>query len=107
MPKVVFKDSDGNMLGEVDVEEGTSIMQAALDNGIEGFLAECGGACSCATCHCYVDDRWLNAVGEPGEMEEELLGCVLEPSEKSRLACQVFLDADIDGVEIIMPTAQY
>ena len=61
MPLVNFFDHDGNQY-EVNVEAGTTIMQAAIDNGIDGIAAECGGACSCATCHCYVDDAWLTKI---------------------------------------------
>ena len=72
MPLVNFFDHDGNQY-EVNVEAGTTIMQAAIDNGIDGIAAECGGACSCATCHCYIDENWTEKTGEPSDIEKQML----------------------------------
>lgn len=106
MPQVIFIDNNGEFLQEVSASVGTSIMQVAVDNGIDGILAECGGTCSCATCHCYIGERWMAAAGQPGEMETELLTCVIAPAANSRLACQVFLTDELDGVEIRVPVDQ-
>ena len=107
MPKVIFKDHEGNDIQEVQVESGSSVMQATIDNGIEGIDAECGGACSCATCHCYIDDTWLERVSPAQGMELDLLQVVDEPRDGSRLACQVKVTDELDGVIVSIPESQY
>lgn len=106
MALVTFIDPTGTA-HEVSVENGTSLMQAALDNGIDGIVAECGGACSCATCHCYVDSSWLAKVNEPSSIEKDMLECVIDPQENSRLSCQVFVSDELDGLVVTIPEAQY
>ena len=106
MPLIIFKSHDGETK-EVHAETGTSIMQAAVDNGIDGILGECGGCCSCATCHCYVDPAWVAKVSPADSTEADMLDCVLEPKETSRLSCQVILTDEMDGIIIGMPKSQY
>ena len=106
MPLVKFVTHDGNTK-EVDVEVGTNLMQAAVDNGIDGIVAECGGACSCATCHCYIDENWVAKTGEPNETEKEMLECVLDPQANSRLSCQVESTDAMDGLVVNIPESQY
>jgi 2Fe-2S ferredoxin len=106
MPVVNFVSHDGSTV-QADVASGTSIMQAALDSGIDGIIAECGGACSCATCHCYVDKNWLGKTGEAEEIEKEMLECVLEPQDNSRLSCQISVTDEMDGIVINIPESQY
>ena len=71
MPIVTFIQADGNSQ-EVNAEIGNSLMQAAVDNMVEGILAECGGSCSCATCHCYIEKSWVDKVVPASEMEKDL-----------------------------------
>ena len=106
MPKIKFVDLDGGGVQEVMAAVGTSIMQAAVESGVDGILGDCGGTCSCATCHCYIRDEWSLLVGPPGEMEAELLTCVHEPSDQSRLACQIIVVDSMDGLEVIIPAMQ-
>jgi len=106
MALVTFIDPAGTA-HEVSVENGTSLMQAALDNGIDGIVAECGGACSCATCHCYIDSSWLAKVNEPSSIEKDMLECVIDPQDNSRLICQVFVSDEMDGLVVTIPQAQY
>ncbi len=106
MPTVTFVDADGTR-HEIEAKSGVSVMQAAIDNGIEGIVAECGGACSCATCHCYVDEEWQGRTGEPDQMEKTMLECVLDPRPNSRLSCQITLNDDLDGLVISLPEAQF
>lgn len=106
MPQVTFVSHDGTVT-EVQAEPGVSVMQAALDNGVDGIIAECGGACSCATCHCYVDEAWMAKVGEPSEIEKDMLECVLEPKENSRLSCQITVSDELDGIVVNVPESQY
>lgn len=106
MPTVTFINHDGTRQ-DVDVSADTTVMQAAVDNMIEGITGECGGACSCATCHCYIDDSWLDQVAPAGDAEKDLLVCVLEPDHRSRLACQVVITDALDGLVVTLPASQY
>ncbi len=106
MTQVTFIDPAGTE-HKVEVEKGTSLMQAAMDNGIDGIVAECGGACSCATCHCYIDEEWVARVGEPSAIEKDMLDCVIDPQPNSRLSCQVILDDSLDGLVVRLPKSQF
>ena len=106
MPKIHYIQYDGGEF-EVEAAVGTTVMQAAVDNGVDGILAECGGCCSCATCHCYVDEAWLEQLPEPDVMEKGLLGCALEPRDNSRLSCQIEVTEALDGLVVRLPRAQY
>ena len=106
MPLVNFFDHDGNQY-EVNVEAGTTIMQAAIDNGIDGIAAECGGACSCATCHCYIDENWTEKTGEPSDIEKQMPECALDPQDNSRLGCQVEITDEMDGIVVRLPESQF
>ena len=108
MPKVTYVDHAGHET-QVEVPVGENIMRGALYNGIEGIAGECGGALSCATCHCYIDDAWTAKVGGPSsDAEEELLGsAATEVKPTSRLSCQVEMTADLDGLVIHMPETQF
>ena len=82
-------------------------MQGAMDNMIEGILAECGGACSCATCHCYMGEAWAAKTGEASDMEKDMLDAVLDQRKTSRLSCQVAVTAEMDGLVVHLPESQY
>jgi len=105
MPKVTYVSPDGNQQ-EVIVPLGNSVMEGAIDNMIDGIVAECGGACTCATCHVYVDQEWLGKVGEPGEFERDLLEMVIDPEQNSRLSCQIKMNPELDGLVVHLPKAQ-
>lgn len=106
MPKVVFISADGTQT-VVDAPVGDSVMMAATQNGVDGIIAECGGNCSCATCHVWVRDEFLPLVGEPGDMEEDLLDLgVSERRAGSRLSCQITLGEDLDGLAVEIPPVQ-
>lgn len=106
MPIINFVTHDGNQF-EADVEVGKTVMEGAVDNMIDGILAECGGACSCATCHCYVEKKWLEFTGSPGDMESEMLEIVPEPKDNSRLSCQMVVTEEMDGMTVHLPESQY
>lgn len=106
MPVIVFLADDGTHT-EVHAEAGSSVMSAAIDNGVAGIEAECGGACSCATCHCYIDEPWQSLVVAPGELEKDMLDCVVEPQRNSRLSCQVIMTDELDGLVVQLPASQY
>lgn len=106
MPAVTFIDFNGKKT-KVKVSEGTSVMQAAMDNMVEGIVAECGGACACATCHCYVDEKWQDKLSAPEETEQDLLSVANEPQDNSRLSCQITMTKELDGLVVRLPEEQY
>jgi len=105
MPKVTFIQPDGSA-SEVNALSGDSVMETAIDNDIDGIIAECGGACSCATCHVYVEPDWLDRLPDPDPLEDGMLDCVLERQPNSRLSCQIRLTDDLDGLTVRVPDAQ-
>lgn len=106
MPLITFVNADGSSK-EVEAKVGDSVMQAAVDNGVDAIVAECGGACSCATCHCYIDAAWKDKFPAADDMEEAMLECVLEPQDSSRLSCQLTVREEHDGLIVNLPEDQY
>ena len=106
MAKITFIQPDGKQQ-VVQAEVGWTVMEAAKKELIGGIEAECGGACACATCHVYVDDAWREKVGKPAEMEEDMLDFAFEVKESSRLACQIKVTADLDGLVLRVPDKQF
>jgi len=103
---VVFRAPDGRV-HHVEARESESLMQAAVRNGIEGIVAECGGECACATCHVYVDERFVGSLPPPSPAEADLLDFVAaERKTGSRLSCQIKLVAELDGIEVTLPERQ-
>ncbi len=82
-------------------------METAVDNGVVGVVADCGGACSCATCHVYIDPNWYVQLPEPGEFEQELLEFAIDLQDNSRLSCQVEITEEMDGMVVHTPESQY
>ena len=105
MPTVVFIHPDGSREAH-ELEAGYSIMDAALDNGVRGIEAQCGGGCTCSTCHCYVESPWDQRVDPPVLEELELLEYVHEREPTSQLSCQIFVSPELDGVTVRPPTRQ-
>ncbi len=99
MPKVIFETLDGER-HQIEATANTSLMEIALAEGLEGIEGECGGACSCATCHIEVAANWWAAVGQPEDMELDMLDFCEELTERSRLGCQVQLTDALDGLEV-------
>ena len=106
MPQVTFIAHDGTR-HDVAVAEGLSLMRAAVDNGVPGIDADCGGMCACATCHVFVDPAWAPRLDPPGAQEEEMLNFTAERREHSRLACQIPVTAALDGLTVTMPEGQH
>ena len=90
----------------VDAEVGTTVMENAIRNDIPGIVAECGGACACATCHVYVDPAWKALTGEPSPMEEDMLDFGYDVQPSSRLSCQIKVTAELDGLVVRTPARQ-
>jgi 2Fe-2S ferredoxin len=106
MAKIVFVHPDGRRT-ELDGRIGSSIMQTAVDGGIDEILGECGGNMMCATCHVHVDDTWIDRVGRAGDGEDDMLDETAAPrSPTSRLSCQLKIAAELDGIVVRLPDAQ-
>ena len=105
VPKIVFIEPGGGRR-EIDAPVGHHLMEAARQNGVQGIVALCGGACACATCHVYVDPAWLAKLEPREEMEEGMLESAWEPRENSRLSCQIHVAADLEGMQVIVPQQQ-
>lgn len=105
MPKITFIDASGAER-PVEAKTGSTIMEAAIRHSIPGIEAECGGACSCATCHVYIDEAWMGIVGKPAAMEEDMLDFAFEAKPNSRLSCQIKVSDAIDGIIVRTPAKQ-
>jgi len=105
MVKVIFETQDGQSI-ELEAESGVSLMETAIKHDVPGIVAECGGACSCATCHVYVSEADFARVGEPHEMEVDMLDFALDVRATSRLSCQIELDETLEGLRVMVPREQ-
>ena len=89
----------------MEVASGLTVMEGARDNGIPGIDADCGGACACGTCHCFLESDW-QAAGEADAMEEAMLGMRPDRADNSRLSCQIEVTDDLDGMVVKLPEFQ-
>lgn len=105
MVTITYIEASGNKR-TVQGEVGATVMETAIKNGVQGIEAECGGACSCATCHVYVDEAWKEKTGEPSPMEEDMLDFAFEVKPTSRLSCQIKVREDLEGLVITVPPRQ-
>jgi 2Fe-2S ferredoxin len=106
VPKVIYIDPEG-LQHVVDAAIGDSVMTAAVQNGVPGIIGECGGNCSCGTCHVWVRDEFLPLVGSPGDMEEDLLDMgTSDRRAGSRLSCQMRMTEALDGLTVEVPPEQ-
>lgn len=106
MPRITFITPDGER-HEVDVENGYSVMEAAINNNIDGIVAECGGACACATCHSYIDEAWIAKMPEMDDMEDSMLDAAYERRDNSRLTCQLEMNDGWDGLVVHVAENEY
>lgn len=106
MAKITFIQPDGTSQ-TVDATPGNTVMEAAKMNSIPGIEAECGGACACATCHVYVDPAWAAKTGTPQSMEEDMLDFAFDVRKESRLACQMKVTPELDGLVVRVPGKQF
>lgn len=105
MIRVKFFHADGNMT-ELDLDEGISLMEGAVRNGIDGIDADCGGQLSCATCHVHVGKSWLGRLTRVSDDEKDLLEFAADVDGYSRLSCQITLAPELDGLEVHVPRSQ-
>lgn len=105
MPTIFFRQHDGKE-ESVEAPVGWSLMEAAVKNGVSGILADCGGACSCATCHVYIDPVWVEKLSPMADDEEAMLDFAIDRQPNSRLACQIKVSEALEGLFVSMPKSQ-
>ena len=105
MPKITYIDSTGNSK-IIDVENGLSVMEGAIQNNVAGIDADCGGGMACATCHVYVKEEWFNKLPKAEDGEQDMIDMAFEPKKNSRLSCQIIVGDELDGLEVITPEKQ-
>lgn len=104
MPRIVYLEADGTRK-ELEVEVGYTVMEGATMNGVEGIEAECGGACSCATCHVYVAEAWWDKLPGMESLEDAMLESAVDRKKRSRLACQIQVTEELDGLTVTVAPA--
>ena len=105
MTKVTYQDLKGNSK-TIEIENGLSVMEGAIQNEIPGIDADCGGAMACATCHVYVKDEWFNKIPKGEEAEVDMIDMAYEPKKNSRLSCQIIVNDELDGLVVTTPENQ-
>ncbi len=105
MVKLTFVQADGTQI-ETEASSGMSVMQAAVNAGVDDIAAECGGACACGTCHCVLTQDWFDRVAAPETDEVDMLEFVIDPQPTSRLSCQVVVTENMHGIVITVPATQ-
>lgn len=105
MPKITYIDIDGSTR-TVEAEVGATVMETAIQNDIPGILATCGGSCSCATCHVYVDEEWFDKLGPLSLEELDMLDTAHDLQPTSRLSCQIPVTEALDGLVVRTPPRQ-
>ena len=106
MPRVTFIEFNGTE-HTVDATNGESLMLAAVNNGVPGIDADCGGGCACATCHVFVESDWIEKTGSPDPMESSMLQLAEGVADNSRLSCQITVDDSLEGLTVRMPESQH
>ena len=105
MPKITYIESSGNKK-TIDVKNGLSIMEGAIQNNIPEIDADCGGGMACATCHVYVKEEWFNKLPKAEDGEQDMIDMAFEPKKNSRLSCQIIISDELDGLVVTTPSKQ-
>ena len=105
MPKITYIEHSGKS-HTLEVANGLTVMEGAVQNNIPGIDADCGGSCACATCHVYVDEKWFKTLPNKENAEEDMLDMAFEPKKFSRLSCQLTVSDSLDGLVVKMPSKQ-
>ena len=105
MPKINYKDNQGNCI-TIEVENGLSVMEGAIQNDIPGIDADCGGSMACATCHVYVEEKWLDKLPKAEDAEVDMIDMAYEPKKNSRLSCQLIVSDELEGLTVTTPDKQ-
>ena len=105
MPKITYIDNQGSSK-IIDVENGLTVMEGAIQNDIPGIDADCGGSMACATCHVYVEEKWLDKIPKAEEAEVDMIDMAFEPKKNSRLSCQLIVTDELNGLTVTTPEKQ-
>ena len=105
MTKITYIEHNGTK-HTIDVQNGLTVMEGAVQNDIPGIDADCGGSMACATCHVYVKDDWYNKLDEKSEGEDDMIDQAYDPKKNSRLSCQITVSDKIDGLVVHLPEKQ-
>ena len=105
MSKITYTDKQGNSR-TIDVDNGLTVMEGAIQNDIPGIDADCGGSMACATCHVYVEETWLDKLPKAEEAEVDMIDMTYEPKKNSRLSCQLIVSDELDGLIVTTPEKQ-
>ena len=105
MPKITYIEHSGKS-HMIEIPNELSVMEGAIQNNIPGIDADCGGACACATCHVYVDEKWFDKLPKKVDAEQDMLDMAFEPNKFSRLACQITTTNELDGLVVKVPSKQ-
>ena len=105
MPKITYIEHNGKN-HTIDVTNGLSVMEGAVQNNISGIDADCGGSMACATCHVYVEEKWLDKLPKAEEAEVDMIDMAFEPKKNSRLSCQLIVSDELDGLKVTTPSQQ-
>jgi len=105
MPRITYITSD-EQLHTIEVKNGLTVMEGAVQNDIQGIDADCGGGMACATCHVYVNEEWIDKLPKKEDGEEDMLDMAFEPKKNSRLSCQLIVSDQLDGLVVNIPTKQ-
>ena len=105
MPKITYKDTQGNSK-TIEVENGLSVMEGAIQNDVPGIDADCGGSMACATCHVYVEEKWLDKLPKAEDAEVDMIDMAYEPKKNSRLSWQLIVSGELEGLTVTIPEKQ-
>ena len=105
MPKINYIEHGGKK-HTIEVANGLTVMEGAIQNNIPGIDADCGGGMACATCHVYVKEEWLDKLSKKEDGEEDMIDMAFEPKKNSRLSCQLLVTDELDGLVVNIPSKQ-
>ena len=105
MSKITYTDNKGNSK-TIEVENGLTVMEGAIQNDIPGIDADCGGSMACATCHVYVEEKWFNKLPKAEDAEIDMIDMAVEPKKNSRLSCQLIVSDELEGLKVTTPEKQ-
>ena len=105
MSKITYIENSGKT-HTIDVKNGLTVMEGAIQNDIPGIDADCGGGMSCATCHVYIKEDWLNKIPKKEDGEDDMLDMAFEPNKLSRLSCQIIVSDELEGLVVNLPAKQ-
>ena len=105
MPKITYNDFQGNSK-TIEVDNGLSVMEGAIQKDIPGIDADCGGSMACATCHVYVEDKWFDKIPKAEDAENDMIDMAYKPKKNSRLSCQIIVSDELDGLVVTTPEKQ-